>query len=49
MSAYAQNYAYIFGKKKPDAKENIISEERIRVAQETYAKLKAAKPEKGKK
>ena len=49
MSAYAQNYAFIFGKKKPDAKEKVLSEERIREAQKTYEALQAARPKKEKK
>lgn len=42
MSAYAQNYAYIFGKKKPDAKENVVSKARMEEAHASVAALKAA-------
>ena len=43
MSAVTQNYVYSFGKKKPDAKEKVVSKERmaeVRKASNKYLKEK---------
>lgn len=42
MSAYANNYAYIFGRKKPDAVEHVVTKERMDEAHAAVAALKAA-------
>lgn len=39
MSATSQNYAYIFGKKRPDAKpEVVMSKERLEEAKKNVSK-----------
>ena len=38
MSAYTQNYVYRVGEKLPNAKENIISQEKLKNACESASK-----------
>lgn len=39
MSATAQNFGYVFGKKKENAKENVISRERLEKAKQNAARF----------
>ena len=38
MSANAQNVAYVFGEKKPNAKANVISKESLKAMESKYGK-----------
>ena len=38
MSAYAQNVAYVFGERKPEAKVNVISKADVKAIELKYGK-----------